>query len=171
QLLLTGLEAPDAQPVCAGYQERRRADAEPVEPARLVEVRRQIERAGVTGLIPAAVVVGRHHAEGVAPGRNIAVVSRAAVAGVHPVRVVAFELVFEADLLGREETQSRVTDRNIAPARRGGDRLTGNESLLVNADFLNMHRRGQSVGRQLLRVNCADALIGAEPDSAIAAFA
>ena len=51
-------------------------------------------------------------------GREIVVERLAAIAGVLPIAIVAFQLVFESVLLRRDEAQGSVVDFEITSQRR-----------------------------------------------------
>ena len=141
EMLLAGFQRLHAQAVAARKHEPERQHGERIEPSRLIDVRREINRIRVAGLVPDPVVVGGLHEKRVTARRNVAVVRRPAIAGIDPVAIVAFELVLEAHFFGRKKTQAGVTDCEVAASRLRVGLPGRSEHCAVNGHVFDVHGR------------------------------
>src|SRR5271156_1205130 len=89
-------------------QQQHRNRNEQIEPVSLVKMRTQTKIKRRVLLTPHTIVVTRHHAKGVTPGRNIRVVRNPPRPGIDPVAIEAIELIAESNLLRRNKTQSGI---------------------------------------------------------------
>ena len=73
-----------------------------------MEVWFQLELKARADGVPGAVTIGRDDVEGIRAGRQPCVVSRPTIAGIDPILVEAFQLIFELDALRHQQTERGV---------------------------------------------------------------
>src|SRR6185436_21106781 len=88
-----------------------------IEPVRLIEVGLKIELKGCPLLVPNTVVVCRNHSKRVRAGPEICIRRSSLCAGVNPIRIKSFQLIFELYFVGRYKTQGGVI--KLQPRCRG----------------------------------------------------
>ena len=141
-----------------------------LKPTGLVKRRRNREFQRGAGLVPHAVVVARDHAEAIKARTQIRILHLPVVDDLLPVGVLSFEQVTEAHLLGRDQAQRRVIDREISGARWQPQPVRRVVDLVVGSDVLDVHRWRKFVERQMMRIDHADAGITHEQQLAIRGF-
>ena len=75
-----------------------------------------------------------------------------------PIRVLSFQLLTEADLLGCHQAQRRVVDSEIAQLRRQAKPGSGEMYLAVGDDLLDVDGWDDPVDRQVEWINGSDAV-------------
>src|SRR5208337_705122 len=86
-----------------------------------------------------------------------------------PIPIMTFELVFETDLLGRDQAESGVVDLQIATqcgqaqVRRCRARQVLPTRFAIGGDLLDVHRRREFVEGKVTRIDDADAVERQEP--------
>ncbi len=168
ELLLACFQRLHAQPVTAGEREPERQHGERIEPSRLIKAWCEINRITVAAFVPDAVVVGGFHAERVTARRDVAVVRRAAIAGVNPVAIVPVEPVPEADLFRREKTQACIAEREVTASRLRLRLLPSSEHVPVDGGIFDAHRRRKRVDGDCSGIHDAQTDRPRHPDAAIA---
>src|SRR5260370_35165020 len=113
-----------------------------VEPEGLVKARLEREAIGCSSVVPYAVVVGSNHAERVLSGRQRGIISRATRAGIHPVPVIPFKLVFEAYPVGDQQAQRGIVKFQISAAGGKMSSLLSRDPFALHQHFVNIDRRG-----------------------------
>src|ERR1035438_1591775 len=122
------------------------------EPCCLVEVRVAGEAQHGASAVPYTVLISGDHAELVVAWRKIGVVGRAARAGIHPIAVVAFQLVPELHSLGNQKAQTCVMEIDAVLIRRDTHALNRGHWLSIHIYFLYFYRRRQRVAHQSPRL-------------------
>ena len=157
------LDRAHAQAVSGPEQRHERRGRERAESDRLVVRRRdrEIERRAL--LVPHPAVVAGDHAEPVAARRKIRVLRLAHADHLSPVVILAFQLVPEANLLGRDQAESGVLDVQIASPRRQAHARDGRPRQVVamtpavRDDLLDEDGRREVVDRQMPGIDDLDA--------------
>ena len=114
---------------------------ESIEPVGLVEVWLQIKIEGRAGGTPHAIIVRSDHAEFIATGPQICIVSNATHPAINPVTIKSFELVFEPDFFRGHETERCIIKIKTALARPKFNSLRRNNRFVIDADLFDSNRR------------------------------
>jgi len=142
---------------------QKSSHARRAEPGGLVIRRGDGEIERVAGLIPHAAVIAGGDAEAVAAWIEIGIECPPFIDDLLPVAIVAFELVFEMDLLRRDQAKIGVVDLEVASQRGQAQVRRGIVCLAVGGDLLDVHRRREFVEGKVTRIDDADAVPGREP--------
>src|SRR5713226_8554243 len=131
-MLLAQAKAPYAQEVQSGPREKDAVETKSQEPLGLVEKRLQVKaKRGPFG-VPDAVIIAGYDPETILTWRKLGVISHAARAGLHPIAIVAFQLVFEPHPQRDQETQGCVMKLQIVRSRFQRNVLAWRERFLVD---------------------------------------
>src|SRR5205823_1820144 len=93
----------------AAHAEQRQGE----KPPRAPKWRQDDDLQAPALLVPDPVTVGGDHGEGVISGRKMAVISRAAGAGVDPISIQSHHLILEPDVLRVDEAQPGIVNLEV----------------------------------------------------------
>src|ERR1022692_1265926 len=154
---------PDAKPVHPNRHQASLQSAQAIEPVSLVEARPQNEPRRGACLVPHTIVISRSNPETVFARRKVIIIGNAARTPIHPIAVVALQLILELHAGGNQQAQTRVVKLDLVFAWGELKVVPGGEGDAIHHHFFNHHGRNQIVMQQMAGVDDHDTFLGCEP--------